>query len=107
MALDFRWVDVIHTRLLVRYGAKWLAQTAPIDEEMLKADWADVLDGLSGKAIKHALFLSISFLIANTFLAYIIGTEELTKIVTDAPTAHLGGLAALTACGQRRIGPDR
>lgn len=48
------------------------------------------------KTAKHIIFFSISFLIANTFLAYIIGTEELFQIITDPPSEHLGGLFAIT-----------
>ncbi len=48
------------------------------------------------KAAKHFIFFSISFLIANTFLAYIIGTEALIDIITAPPSQHLAGLAAIT-----------
>jgi len=48
------------------------------------------------KALKHSLFFILSFLIANTFLAYIIGTDELLKIVADDPSNHLGGLFSIT-----------
>lgn len=47
------------------------------------------------KASKHAIFWIISFLIANTFLAYIIGSDELWKIQTDPVNAHLGGFIAI------------
>ena len=47
------------------------------------------------KTLKHGLFFAISFLIANIFLAYIIGTEELWKIVSDPPREHLKGLSTL------------
>ncbi|WP_192821830.1 cytochrome c oxidase accessory protein CcoG [Rufibacter sp. LB8] len=47
------------------------------------------------KSLKHLAFLAISFVIANTFLAYIIGVEELQKIVTDAPANHVGGLSSM------------
>ncbi|MBX7044764.1 MAG: cytochrome c oxidase accessory protein CcoG [Ignavibacteria bacterium] len=44
------------------------------------------------KFSKWGIFYGISFLIGNTFLAYIIGIEELKKIVTDNPSNHLTGL---------------
>ena len=47
------------------------------------------------KAGKHAIFFGLSFLIANTLLAYIIGTEQLFQIVTDSPAKHLEGLTAM------------
>jgi cytochrome c oxidase accessory protein FixG len=47
------------------------------------------------KGSKHLIFFLISFLIANTFLAYIIGSEELLEIITDPPAQHLAGLGAI------------
>lgn len=47
------------------------------------------------KLTKHAVFFFIAFLIANTFLAYIIGSDELVKIISDDPANHKGGLLAI------------
>ncbi|WP_439880110.1 cytochrome c oxidase accessory protein CcoG [Pontibacter sp. MBLB2868] len=49
------------------------------------------------KGAKAAVFLLISFIIANTFLAYIIGIDELQKIVTEGPVKHLVGFGTLLA----------
>lgn len=48
------------------------------------------------KTTKYALFLLISFHIANTFLAYIIGGEELFKITMESPSQHTMGLTAIS-----------
>lgn len=48
------------------------------------------------KLTKHSIFFVISFLIANTFLAYIIGIDELLHIIRDDPANHAGGLIAIT-----------
>ena len=47
-------------------------------------------------AIKHAVFFALSFVIANVFLAWIIGAPQLFDIVTDAPRRHVTGLVAIT-----------
>ena len=47
------------------------------------------------KITKHLVFYAISFAIANTFLAYIIGSEALVEIVTDPPSEHKSGLLAI------------
>jgi cytochrome c oxidase accessory protein FixG len=47
------------------------------------------------KTLKHIVFWSISFLIANTFLSYIIGYEALLNIIFDHPKNHLIGLTSL------------
>jgi cytochrome c oxidase accessory protein FixG len=51
-------------------------------------------DKMGKKTVKHVLFFAISFLIGNTFLAYIIGSDELLRIVR-ADAAALGGLLAM------------
>ena len=45
---------------------------------------------------KHALFFALSFGLANVFLAWIIGADQLWTIVTDRPSRHAGGLTAIT-----------
>ncbi|MFB0494745.1 cytochrome c oxidase accessory protein FixG [Mucilaginibacter sp. OAE612] len=47
------------------------------------------------KTAKHALFVLVSFLIANTFLAYIIGSESLVKIIVEPVTAHWIGFISI------------
>lgn len=42
---------------------------------------------------KHVLFFALSFLIGNTLLAYIIGSDALIKIITDNPAEHIKGLS--------------
>lgn len=47
------------------------------------------------KALKHAIFFGLSFVIGNVFLAYFIGSDALIKIITDPITAHPGGLTMM------------
>ncbi|MEX1190482.1 MAG: cytochrome c oxidase accessory protein CcoG [Brumimicrobium sp.] len=47
------------------------------------------------KTSKHIIFFLISFLIANTFLAYIIGSKELWEIQTSYPSEHLIGFISM------------
>ncbi len=49
------------------------------------------------KSLKHILFFLFSFLIAHTFLAYILGIDEVLKIVSESPSAHMGLLLGLVA----------
>lgn len=50
---------------------------------------------IARSAVKHALFFALSFVIANVFLAWIIGAPALETIVTDPPSQHLTGLIAI------------
>lgn len=48
-------VDQLFGRLTLRYGAAFLRQWPDADLSMVKADWAHVLRGLPGSAVKGAL----------------------------------------------------
>jgi cytochrome c oxidase accessory protein FixG len=47
------------------------------------------------KVLKQVVFFGLSFIVANTLLAYIIGSEQLLAIQFDDPRRHLGGLTAM------------
>lgn len=47
------------------------------------------------RLLKWTVFFIISFLIANVFLAYLIGSDELIQYVLDGPMAHLGTMLPL------------
>ena len=48
------------------------------------------------KTLKHVIFFFISFFIANIFLAYIIGTPALIKIITEPVSLHLSGFISIS-----------
>ena len=50
---------------------------------------------ISKRLLKCALFFLISFLISNTFLAFIIGTDELLNIIVSPPSEHIVGFTLL------------
>lgn len=62
-------------------------------KQLAQAPWT------AGKIIKKSgkivVFYILSFAVANTFLAYIIGTNELFKIMTDPVSMHIGGFIAI------------
>ncbi|HSU57243.1 MAG TPA: cytochrome c oxidase accessory protein CcoG [Candidatus Dormibacteraeota bacterium] len=64
---------------------------APAQRELARARWS--ASKITKKFSKHAIFLILSFIVGNTLLAYIIGTEQLFKIVSDNPAHHLQGLS--------------
>jgi cytochrome c oxidase accessory protein FixG len=47
------------------------------------------------RGVKHVIFFGLSFVIANVFLAWIIGAPALWVIVTDSPARHIVGLVAI------------
>ncbi|RWZ88359.1 MAG: cytochrome c oxidase accessory protein CcoG [Hydrotalea sp. AMD] len=66
---------------------------APAQRQLSNAPW-------TGKKIfkvglKHVVFYLLSFIIANFFLAYIIGMPALIKIITEPVSEHLVGFASI------------
>ena len=47
---------------------------------------------IAKKLLKHAIFLGLSFLTGNIFLAYILGGKAWWELVTDDPRRHWTGL---------------
>ena len=47
------------------------------------------------RLLKWSLFLVISFIIANVFLAYLIGSDKLLRYITEGPFEHLSTLISL------------
>jgi cytochrome c oxidase accessory protein FixG len=52
-------------------------------------------DKITKRVSKWTAFWLVSFIIANTFLAYIIGVDELYKMVKEPFSQHLGTFASL------------
>lgn len=53
--LPLHYVKEIHSRLAVRYGSAWRTKWAEVPQDLLEADWAQVLDGMKPDQIKAAL----------------------------------------------------
>jgi len=54
-------------------------------------------DKIIRKTVKHILFFSFSFMIANVFLAYLVGKEQLYHLIEDTPANHMASFIALVA----------
>ena len=53
------------------------------------------IEKIRKRILKWVIFLIISFLIANVFLAYLVGSDKLLKYVSDGPLEHLSTLFPL------------
>ena len=47
------------------------------------------------KTAKHLIFFTLSLTIANFFLAYVIGMQEVLKIITEPVSQHVSGFASI------------
>ncbi len=56
----------------------------------------DTQPGISGRRlVKHAIFIGLAFVVANTFLAYFVGAERITHWVTQSPALHPVGFGVV------------
>ncbi len=52
--------------------------------------------GLSARRLaKNVIYLGLSFVLANVFLSYFVGTEALRHWILEAPAQHLGGFSVV------------
>lgn len=89
------WVcpQTIFMEMVFRKIEYWIEGDWQKQRKLNKQKWD--AEKIRKKVSKNAIFFLISFLIANTFLAYLIGSDELVKLVTDSPKNHVGGLTAM------------
>ncbi len=90
------WVcpQTIFMEMVFRKIEYWIEGDSGAQKKLQRMPWNQ--EKIRKKALKHSIFLFISFLISNTFLAYIIGSEQLIEIITDPPSEHLAGLTAIS-----------
>ena len=89
------WIcpQTIFMEMVFRRIEYWIEGDYKQQRALDKAPWTR--DKVIKKTGKHLIFWGNSFLIANTFLAYIIGTEELWKIILEPPSQHIVGLIGI------------
>lgn len=89
------WVcpQTIFMELVFRPVEYWIEGDAQQQKRLAAAPWNR--EKILKKAAKWSLFWLISFVIANTFLAYIIGVDDLYRIITGPVGQHIGGLVAI------------
>ncbi len=85
--------QTIFLEMVFRKIEYWIEGDASAQIRLKKAPWT--AHKIFKKTSKHAIFYTLSFLISNLFLAYIIGKDQLFEIITDPPSEHVAGLSAM------------
>lgn len=85
--------QTIFMEMLFRRIEYWIEGDAAAQRMLAKQPWNT--DKIIRKTAKHLVFYALSFLIANIFLAYIIGAKTLGKIITAPLSEHTGGFIAI------------
>ncbi|MEY5132467.1 MAG: hypothetical protein RLZZ198_471 [Bacteroidota bacterium] len=86
--------QTIFMEMVFRRIEYWIEGDYKEQIRLKNAPWSTAK--LAKRVAKHSAFLLISFLIANTFLAYIIGSEHLWSIQTSNIKHHLGGFISIS-----------
>lgn len=89
------WIcpQTIFMEMVFRKVEYWIEGDMGEQRRLAKQKWNS--DKIFKKVMKWIVFWAISFLIANTFLAYIIGIDELRTIVSEPVSENMGGFIAL------------
>jgi len=85
------WIcpQTIFMEMVYRRIEYWIEGDFNAQKRLNKSPWN--FDKTWKKTLKHSIFFLIAILIANTFLAYIIGIDEVLSIISDPPSQHLQG----------------
>lgn len=86
--------QTIFMEMVFRRIEYWIEGDGPTQKKLKSAPWT--VRKIVLKFSKWTLFWILSFIIANTFLAYVIGVESLREIVTGGISSHPAGFAAMT-----------
>jgi len=89
------WIcpQTIFLEMVFRRIEYWIEGDRGAQIRLAKQEWN--AEKIRKKGLKWLIFLVISFFIANVFLAYLISSDELFKMIEDGPESHLSTLIAL------------
>lgn len=85
--------QTIFMEMVFRRIEYWIEGDANKQKKLDEAGWTK--EKIFKKVSKHFIFLVISFAIANTFLAYMIGSAVLYKIITEPIAGHISGFVSI------------
>lgn len=85
--------QTIFMEMVFRKIEYWIEGDFKEQIKLKQAPWTS--SKIFKKTLKHVIFFLIAFFISNIFLSYIIGMDELIKIVTAPPSKHLTGFISM------------
>ncbi|AZI26770.1 cytochrome c oxidase accessory protein CcoG [Pedobacter sp. G11] len=85
--------QTIFMEMVFRRIEYWIEGDANKQKKLDDGAWN--ADKIVKKTSKHFIFLVISFAIANTFLAYMVSSDVLFKIITKPISGHISGFISI------------
>jgi len=89
------WIcpQTVFMEMFFRKIEYWIEGDAGEQRKLDKSPWTS--EKIWKKTIKHAVFFAIAVVVANYFLAYVIGMDEVLKIIREPVSEHMGGFTAM------------
>ncbi|WP_203255786.1 cytochrome c oxidase accessory protein CcoG [Hyunsoonleella ulvae] len=89
------WIcpQTIFMEMVFRRIEYWIEGDRNKQRKLARQKWN--AEKIRKKGLKFFIFAVISFLIANVFLAYLIGGDELIRYISEGPFNHISTLIAL------------
>ena len=85
--------QTIFMEMVFRRIEYWIEGDRGKQKRLQKMPWNK--EKIIKRTLKWSVFFVISFLIANVFLAYFIGSDQLIRYITEGPSKHLNTLLSL------------
>lgn len=85
--------QTIFMEMVFRRIEYWIDGDRGAQMRLAKQSWN--ADKIRKRLLKWFAFFVMSFLIANVFLAYLIGSDKLMQYITDGPLTHMNTLVSL------------
>ncbi|MEZ5015126.1 MAG: cytochrome c oxidase accessory protein CcoG [Chitinophagales bacterium] len=91
------WVcpQTVFMEMVFRRIEYWIEGTAEHQRKLNKGPWTR--EKIFKKSLKQIIFFVFSFIVGNTFLAYIIGVDRLFEIMREPVSQNVGGFIAMMA----------
>ncbi|MDT0293599.1 cytochrome c oxidase accessory protein CcoG [Mesonia ostreae] len=89
------WIcpQTIFMEMVFRRVEYWIDGDRGKQIRLSKMPWN--AEKIKKRVLKWIIFFIISFLIANVFLAYLIGSDQLLRYITDGPFTHVSTFVSL------------
>lgn len=85
--------QTVFLEIVYRRIESWIEGSVSKQKKLSAQRWN--AEKIFKRFLKHSIFYSLAFIISNTFLAYIIGTDGLFEIITDDPANQVSGLITM------------
>lgn len=91
------WVcpQTVFLEMIFRKIEYWIEGDAGEQRKLAQAPWT--AEKIRKRVLKHGIIYGLALIFTNFFLAYIIGIDEVIKIIQEPIEQHWGGFAAMLA----------